>query len=189
VTDQSTPSPATDQASEPSSPQPGARRRSPYGKERVAVGAIFLALVAALIVFGAYQVHTDTFRVPPAGHPITSCSDEVGRLYTEFSGALLPFRLTRGNAFVPRRPSAEAQTRAELAQLDEDLAALRPYCDREGADALRAYTALTVWRFQAQDLSSLDERMLVPDAERALSYRSPNAATPVRSPTGTTHER
>jgi hypothetical protein len=183
VTDLSPPSTVTAQSHDPIPAAVPARRRSPFARERLAVGLVFLALVGALIVNGAAQIHRDTFRVPAASHPIARCSAEIARLVRGFDAALHPIRVAPGGGVSSSRPSSDPAVRRELQDLDEDLLALRPYCVREGADARAAYDSLTLWRHQAQDLSRLEERLIVPDAERALRYRTPeSASTPSSSP-------
>lgn len=179
MTDSSTPSVETDQSSASPS-RASARPRSPYVRERTAVGLVFLLIVGAIIVNGAIQIHRDTFRVPPPSHAIANCSEEIARLYTSFAAMLLPVRLEDGRLW-PQRPSTDPRIVRGLRRLDEDLLALRPYCAREGSRALEAYTSLMLWRYQAEDLARVEEQTLTSNAERALRYRSP-AANPKTAP-------
>jgi hypothetical protein len=147
------------------------------------VGAIFFALVAAVTLNGAVVIYRDTFRAATVASPYRSCSEGIRALHAAYERALRTTVHSDGTA-VPTRPSAEPAVQATLSRLDEQLRALRPRCADEGRAADEAYEALTLWRFRAEDLSRVDERVLTPDAERALRYQSPTdtASSP---PSGT----
>ena len=155
-------------------PSPPPRKR--YGRERAFVAVVFFALTGAVIVNGAAQIWRDTYRSARVPAPYATCSEGIHRLYRDFRVKLETADYERGA--MPRRPSADPASRADVAMYDELLIALRPLCEREGADAHSAYDALTLWRHQYEDLSRVQEHTLVPDAERALRYVSPGARNP-----------
>jgi hypothetical protein len=171
VTEPAPPSEPTD-APESSSPP-----RKRYARERLAVGIVFFALAGAVIVNGAAVIWKDTYRDAMVRAPFETCSEGIGTLYRAFQRKLSPVDIEHGT-LAPRRPSSDAMARADVAMLDELLIALRPICNREGAAARDAYESMTLWRHQYQDHSIVAEHMFVPDAERALRYRSPGANAP-----------
>jgi hypothetical protein len=172
VTEPTTPNtaPASDAALPP---------RVGYRHERRAVGAVFFLVTGVLIVNGAAVIHRDTYR-PAAPSAFAACSDGIAALTHEFDARLAEVRAT---AREPLRRSLESgadpagRARAALVDSDERLYALRPVCAREGPDAARAYDSLVLWRYQAEDLANVTARILLPDAERALRYRSPQASS------------
>lgn len=170
MTDPATPTTASE-ADAAQLPPPRVRFR----RERVAVAVVFFALTGGVIVNGAVEIHKDTFRRAAVGSTFPTCSDGISALYQEFT-AQFASTTAEGAQLVPRRPLEDPAVRAQLAQLDEQLLALREVCAREGSSAMSAYDSLTLWRHQSQDLAAVAERMLTPDAERALRYRSPRAS-------------
>jgi hypothetical protein len=172
VTEPATPSQPSDA---PESPSPPPRKR--YARERLAVGIVFFAVAGAVIVNGATVIWKDTYRDAMVRAPFATCSEGIATLYRDFLRKISPVDIVNGT-LAPRHPSTDAMTRADVAMLDELLISLRPVCAREGAAAREAYDSMTLWRHQYQDHSNVAEHMFVPDAERALRYRSPGAAAP-----------
>ncbi len=167
------PAPASSPPADAETP-PGPPPRKRYARERMAVAIVFFAIAGVVIVNGAVTIWHDTYRGGRVAAPYATCSDGLHDLYGRFLRKLSTADLNRASA-PPRRPSADAPARADIAMLDELLISLRPLCEREGAAAREAYDSLTLWRHQAEDLSRVEERVLVPDAERALRYASPGA--------------
>lgn len=147
------------------------------------MGAVFFALVTAVTLNGAIVMYRDTFRDAAVPAPAATCSEGLRGLYRDFTAALATVR-QQGDRAVPQSPSRDPAAMAALGRLDEQLLALRPVCAREGASAREAYDSLTLWRYRAEDLSRVEERVLNPDAERALRYQSP--ADPASHPTSGT---
>lgn len=135
----------------------------------------FFFLAGGWGIKGAVAIHQDTFRDAPASAaPPGTCSEAIRGLHGAYERA---FAMT-----VPDGPNGELRSRAplqepatavELARLDLQLGALGPRCTSEGEAAQRAYRAFDVWRHQAEDVTRLAERVLTPDAQRALGYHSP----------------
>jgi hypothetical protein len=169
------PAPAsTPSADAQTPPAPPPRKR--YARERIGVAIVFFALTIAVIVNGAVRIYFDTYRDAMVQAPFATCSEGIHELYTGFQRKLSTADPSRPGS-PPRTPSTDTPGRADVAMLDELLISLRPLCEREGAAARDAYDSLTLWRHQAEDLSRVEERVLVPDAERALRYTSPGAHT------------
>lgn len=165
----------TTTASSDASPPPGPPARKRYPRERAFVAVLFFALTIAVIVNGAAQIWHDTYRASRVPSPYATCSDGLHALYGNYLRKLSTADPERNG--LPRHPSQDQPGRADVAMLDELLIALRPVCEREGTQARDAYASLTLWRHQYEDLSRVEEHMLVPDAERALRYQSPGART------------
>ncbi len=138
---------------------------------------VFFALTGAVIVNGATVIWKDTNRGGRVQAPFATCSEGIHDLYRGFQHSLAPVDV-RSSSLAPRRPTHDGPARADAAMLDELMISLRPVCQREGAEAQSAYEALTLWRYQYEDLTRVAEHMFVPNAERALQYQSPGAVSP-----------
>lgn len=146
-----------------------------YPLERRIVAVTFFVLAGGWGIRGAYAIHADTFREAPASSaPPGTCSEAIRALHGAYEHA---FAITvageRPGELRSRAPLQEPATVAELARLDEQLGALSTRCNGEGEGGQTAYRALEVWRHQAEDVTRLAERVLSPDAQRALGYQSP----------------
>jgi hypothetical protein len=153
-------------------PRDQAPSKGLYSRERAVVGAVFFAITGAIIVNGAIQIHRDTFRPATVASSYATCSAGIAALYDQFATQLSTVNF-QGTSATPQSPSHDPSVRGSLAELDEQLLALRPVCAREGEHARSAYDSLMLWRHRAQDQSRVQERTLNQDAERALHYQSP----------------
>ncbi len=153
-------------------PQDAKASPRPFGRLRLTLG---LTLVGAITLFslpGTVQVYRDTLGRPQSPSRFLSCEDGLQSLYAGFSRKLSALDL-EGEQPRPRRPAADAASRADLAALDQAFRALESVCAREGSEARAAWSSLERWRHRTEDNARLLEQNVTPDAERALRYHSP----------------
>lgn len=166
------PSASPSSGSATSSKRPAPKK---YPRERTFVAVVFFACAISWGLSGAVAIHADAFAPPPPDEaPAGTCADAIRSLHGSYVRALaLNVASDEGATLRPRAPLQEPATVTELARLDRQLEGLRARCTAEGEGGATAHRALEVWRHQAEDVTRLSERVLTPDAQRALGYHSP----------------
>lgn len=123
---------------------------------RRAVAVTTTLLTGWLIVHGAGAVYRDVFGVPDGPAADATCAEGIRRLHHAFTTVWQSRRSGEAIAVPPN--------------LERDLRALRPVCEREGEAALDGWEHLARWRYRAEGQSALWRETLHHDAERALGY-------------------